>query len=408
MGLTFNLGRISPSVFTDSSLNVGIGAAPSGSYKLEVTGNGKFTSASFPLDVYGTTNNYGLRINNTQAATLFLYSSNANAANRNWGLFTNSEVFGDFDIRQSNAKDGDMTVGANSTSRLNINNLGNAAFTGQIKTSYVGLSMLISATTTASLRMQLINNGANAGVCVENSTGGDLFTGTTAYSMAIGTFTEKNFHIGTNSVTRLTVTSGGLVLIGTTSNIGAGELLQSANGAYIRNPSSTAWVINAESTAASGDLYGIVSGFPSRSPNNTTSYFYYAGDSAAARFIVRGNGGISNYQGNDTNLSDLRLKKDIIPLESYWDKFKAIEIVKFKYKDQTHDDYNIGVIAQQVESVAPEFVDVDGWGLEDKINDGIPLKSIYTEDLHTATIKVLQEAMTKIEELNERLNKAGL
>jgi fibronectin-binding autotransporter adhesin len=41
MGLTFNLGRISPSVFTDSSLNVGIGAAPSGSYKLEVTGTAK-------------------------------------------------------------------------------------------------------------------------------------------------------------------------------------------------------------------------------------------------------------------------------------------------------------------------------------------------------------------------------
>ena len=45
MGLTFNLGRVSPSVFTDSSLNVGIGAAPSGTYKLEVTGTGRFTTA---------------------------------------------------------------------------------------------------------------------------------------------------------------------------------------------------------------------------------------------------------------------------------------------------------------------------------------------------------------------------
>ena len=41
MGLTFNLGRVSPSVFTDSSLNVGIGAAPSGTYKFEVTGTAK-------------------------------------------------------------------------------------------------------------------------------------------------------------------------------------------------------------------------------------------------------------------------------------------------------------------------------------------------------------------------------
>ena len=45
MGLTYNLGRVSPSVFTDSSLNVGIGAAPSGTYKLDVTGTGRFTGA---------------------------------------------------------------------------------------------------------------------------------------------------------------------------------------------------------------------------------------------------------------------------------------------------------------------------------------------------------------------------
>ena len=72
-------------------------------------------------------------------------------------------------------------------------------------------------------------------------------------------------------------------------------------------------------------------------------------------------------------------------------------VYQFKYKDQTHDDFNIGVIAQQVEEVAPEFVDVDGWG---KIpEDGIPLKSIYTADLYHTAIKVLQEAMAKIETL---------
>jgi len=36
------------------------------------------------------------------------------------------------------------------------------------------------------------------------------------------------------------------------------------------------------------------------------------------------------------------------------------------------------------------------------------MKSVFTTDLYHATIKVLQEAMAKIEELNERLNKAGL
>jgi hypothetical protein len=41
MGLTKNLGTLAQGVFSDSSLNIGIGGAPSGSFKFEVTGSGK-------------------------------------------------------------------------------------------------------------------------------------------------------------------------------------------------------------------------------------------------------------------------------------------------------------------------------------------------------------------------------
>jgi hypothetical protein len=143
--------------------------------------------------------------------------------------------------------------------------------------------------------------------------------------------------------------------------------------------------------------YGVYAIFTGASPNDNTRWFFNGEDSTTTRFIVRSNGGIVNYQANDTNLSDIRTKKDILLLESYWNKFKAIEIVKFKYKDQTHDDYNIGVIAQQVEEIAPEFVDIDGFG--ETPEDGIPFKTVYTSDLHHTTIKVLQEAMAKIETL---------
>jgi hypothetical protein len=141
--------------------------------------------------------------------------------------------------------------------------------------------------------------------------------------------------------------------------------------------------------SSNGDLYSTIA-------NSVNTYHVFDATNAVYRFYVGGNGGISNYQANNINLSDERTKKDIIPIESYWDKFKAIEIVKFKYKDQNHDDFNIGVIAQQVEKVAPEFVDIDGFG--ETPEDGIPYKTIYTSDLHHATIKVLQECMAKIEE----------
>jgi hypothetical protein len=186
---------------------------------------------------------------------------------------------------------------------------------------------------------------------------------------------------------------------------GTGFTRMSNDGTYLNTTSPYHEIVSNQANNAtviitnrnSSTPYGVYCLFNSASPNDSTRWFYNAEDSTATRFTVRSNGGIANYQANDANLSDERTKKDITPLESYWNKFKAIEIVKFKYKDQTHDDFNIGVIAQQVEEIAPEFVDVDGFG--ETPEDGIPYKTIYTSDLHHTTIKVLQEAMTKIETL---------
>ena len=126
-------------------------------------------------------------------------------------------------------------------------------------------------------------------------------------------------------------------------------------------------------------------------------------DAAASvqRMSVRGNGGIYNYTANNSPLSDQRLKKDITPLESVWDKVKGIEIVKYKFKDQDHDDFNMGVIAQQVETIAPELINPDGWGT--LAEDNTPYKGIWENDMHYYSIKALQEAMAKIEILQTRI-----
>jgi len=43
MGKTFSTGNLTNGVFQDTSNNIGIGGAPSGSYKFDVTGTGRFT-----------------------------------------------------------------------------------------------------------------------------------------------------------------------------------------------------------------------------------------------------------------------------------------------------------------------------------------------------------------------------
>jgi hypothetical protein len=156
-------------------------------------------------------------------------------------------------------------------------------------------------------------------------------------------------------------------------------------------------------TSTASDPYGLLIGLTPGLSNTVNEFIAaYVGNFSTLRFKVASNGGIYNFSGNNVNLSDISTKKDIIACESYWDKFKAIEIVKFKYIDQSHDDYNIGVIAQQVEEVAPEFIDTDNWNKQDE--EPRILKAVYTEDLHHATIKVLQEAMAKIEELTAKVS----
>jgi len=220
----------------------------------------------------------------------------------------------------------------------------------------------------------------------------------------------------TDDTERMRIDSAGNVLVGTTSTpsnntkfaVSGGFAKFSNTATQATGPNhhfytdrENAWTGIFESARTSGNVNGILSAFTGYAPNSIGQKFLQCSDISTVRAEIRANGGIANYQANDVNLSDGRAKKDIQPLPSYWQKIKNIEIVQFKYKDQTHDEMNIGVIAQQVETVAPEFVDDDGFGKTP--DDGVPLKSIYTADLYHAAIKALQEAMGRIEALEAQL-----
>ncbi len=111
--------------------------------------------------------------------------------------------------------------------------------------------------------------------------------------------------------------------------------------------------------------------------------------------------GVANFSANNVNLSDVRLKTDIVPAGTYWDKIKEIQIVTFKYKGQGDDFKNLGVIAQQVQSVAPELIDTTGFGDTPAGED--PYLAVYRTDLQYATLKALQEAMKRIESLEQEI-----
>jgi hypothetical protein len=204
----------------------------------------------------------------------------------------------------------------------------------------------------------------------------------------------------------MTLTAAGDLLVGqvTQSNSEKFGVVSGNSGAaiYARNTVSTGFATQFTNSNATGNNQVIYSQFSAQSPNNSTAGFFYAGDSTALRVHIYSNGGIANYQANNINLSDARLKTAIYPAPSYLDKINAIEVVIYKYKDQTHDDFNLGAIAQQVLSVAQEFVDQDGFG--ETPEDGVPLMAIYETDLKYAMLKAIQELSAKVTALEAKVN----
>jgi hypothetical protein len=349
--------------------NVLIGTTTDNGAKLNVNGNIIATQGNF---FQTASSGFGITLRNRNA-------------NQQWGLTVDVNAVDDkylglYDI-------------TNSAYRMVVTNGGNVG----IGTSSPANKLTISGTGD----QHIGQTSTTAGNCYT------IYTNTSKSYLAGLSADLSNSYIiydATAASERMRITSGGELCVATSSVINAGGVTGVSN---MLNPNNDGkWALALQNNASTNS-YGRGLGIRNTTDfNNGDNEFLFLIGNTTPRLYVQSNGGVYNYSANNSNLSDVRTKKDIVPLESYWDKFKAIEIVKFKYKDQTHDDYNIGVIAQQVLEVAPEFVNEDGFGGKEYLpEDGIPLKSIYSEDLHNATIKVLQECMAKIEELEAKVYK---
>jgi hypothetical protein len=152
--------------------------------------------------------------------------------------------------------------------------------------------------------------------------------------------------------------------------------------------------------------------FYDQAKNNTGNEFLYCSDASAQRAAIRSNGGLANYQSNNINLCDEREKKNIVSLDTKWDKVKSWELTKFHYnEDADTDDKRYGVIAQQVEEHCPEVL--TEWikrkaadaVLDDEGNVVTPAqeeilrKGVKEQQMMWMAIKALQEAMERIETL---------
>ena len=215
-------------------------------------------------------------------------------------------------------------------------------------------------------------------------------------------FATRGVTTSTLPTERARITSGGYFKAsdtGTYQNVSAAyhELRQSASD----------WVgyfVNSNATP-----YGIQFGHITDA-NSTGSPFFQCTAGAAlgtVRAEIRSNGGLANYQANDANLSDRREKTNFAPAKSYLDTICAIPVQTFNYIDQSEDDpgLTLGVVAQDVQAVAPELVSESNWGTEDEPKMRL---SIYQTDLQYALMKAIQELKAQNDDLRARLAAAGI
>jgi hypothetical protein len=407
-----SFGNVTLTNVTISSGNVTIaGANVSGTANvstLVVTGNqsfvgtgnritGDFSNATvasrvgFQSSTTNGTTDIPLIPNGTGANARHFYYSTSDTANAS--LLTAGVVGSEATFRASAVGTGTsppMTFYTGGSERVRIDTSGNVGIgtnspqstfqvgsldTGTSESTNKGLVMIQSAPgtidTAGGLEFKTSSSGSGYGWKIGglNASGDPFVIGNRANS---ATFTE-----------RVRIDASGNLLVGaTTSSVEVGV------GVKLGASATIPYVSTVFNTAGGANTYLLYN-------TNATNNGY--------RFYVASNGGVVNYSGNNVNLSDERTKTNIILADSYLDKICAIPVKLFNYKDEAEGEQRtLGVIAQDVEAVAPEFVNNDGWkGTEPE--DGVPLKTIYTTDMMFGLMKAIQEQQALITTLTDRI-----
>ena len=148
-----------------------------------------------------------------------------------------------------------------------------------------------------------------------------------------------------------------------------------------------------------------------------------AGGTTSLRIYT--NGDIQNTNNNYDQISDVKLKENIVDANSQWDDIKAVQIRNYNFKEETgHQTHTqIGVVAQELETVSPGLVyetpdletvqvpvlDENGEQVLDENGQAVVIteerdagtvtKAVHTSVLYMKAVKALQEAQTRIETL---------
>jgi hypothetical protein len=138
--------------------------------------------------------------------------------------------------------------------------------------------------------------------------------------------------------------------------------------------------------------------------SNTTqvALLVYSQSAAAIRLQVYSNGNVVNTNGSYGAISDVKLKENIVDTTPKLDDLLKVKVRNYNLKSDP-DHKQIGVIAQELETVFPAMID-ESPDKDAEGNDlGTTTKSVKYSVFVPMLIKAIQEQQAIIEQLTARI-----
>ena len=275
--------------------------------------------------------------------------------------------------------DGDLGIGTtNPTQRLHIVSSGqptiliadDAGRQVSIKSpDSSGNPGFVGTTTNHNLLLQAGTSGAGANVMLFNTAGSE----------------------------RARITSGGFFKASNT-----GSYSSSTNDRYEFTSDKNDLTILVNSTNTGANVNNVYSQLPAGA--NAGAYHFVGSISGSGlQFTVDADGDVKNTNNSYGSISDIKLKQDVVDAASQWDDIKALRVRKYRFKRNPDAALQIGLVAQEAEAVSPGLVEETADRDEEGNDLGTTTKSVKYSVLYMKAVKALQEAMTRIEQLEAKV-----
>jgi hypothetical protein len=427
MGKTRDTGFLNNCLFTDSSNNVGIGAAANASYKLQVTGTTNLTGA-----LSGTSATFSGAV---QVGITSGYLNVGSNVNSGFATYIKAGASGILLSAGTTSSDNTLLIqnAAETTTLFNIKGNGAATFSSSVSAASADFSGAVGTgvlTSTISSAVNAIFNSTNAngGYITFRRSGTPIgYLGNSA-QLGIGTLNalelraDNNLFLTTTSGT-LSILSGGNVGIGTSSPTNALHLVNANHyqfkiqdsaasmlfgaddgimlGIEMANSAGANWFIGNHDPGTSGIQDRLTIGRLS----GTWSY--------PAKFSSGGN--LTILGTLTQNASDIRLKDNIVNIPNALNKILSLNGFIFNWNElasslgpYSTDIKQVGVSAQEIQLVLPEAVflapfDVDSFD-DNKSKSGETYLTVQYDKIIPLLIEGIKEQQALIIELTQKVN----